>query len=877
MKYLSYRESLSTPAGWVVYSAVPLALLTGSLVRSILIHSLFLAITVAGVLLLLRLLIRQRLSDPIRRLSTYLENWDTRAGSEEMPKKIAGNTHELALIVEAARHMTARVRETTEQLEKSEQLFRTVTEFALDWAYWLSPAGELQYISPASERITGFSKQEFYRNPELLFSIVHPEDRNFFFAHAKQAVAGKAHDPLEFRIINKEGKSGWISHVCRGVYGANGDFQGVRGSNTDVTQQKIAEAVLRESEERFRTLFEQAADGIFVHDLEGRMVDVNQQACEMLGYSKEELLRLSVFEMDTRADRERLPALWYHLTPGATKSLEGMHRKKDGALLPVEIRLAPVFWGENRYILALVRDISERYRAQAELAREKELLDTTLRSIGDGVICTDLEGRVIIFNRMAEVLTGWQEKEALGRTLSEVFYRYHEESGKECFNPIGKIHETGKILTIGPCVLVTRTGEKRLIMDSSAPISNQEGFKGTVIVFRDITEQRKLEQEALRADKLESLGILAGGIAHDFNNLLTAVLGNLSLAKMHVDPRSNVINHLNAAEKASLRTRDLTQQLLTFARGGAPIKETTSIGDLIKDSAHFVLRGSNVRLQLSLAPDLWPVEVDPGQMNQVINNLIINSDQAMPEGGLIEVRAENVLIEGEDNLPLVAGRYVRVVIRDHGVGIPAVHLSNIFDPYFTTKQQGSGLGLASSYSIVKRHGGHIKVESEVGEGTTFTVYIPAGQQPARKEAPAEEETLEGHGKILVMDDDAMVRQLSGELLGHLGFEVDFATDGEEAVAMYREALEANAPYRLVIMDLTIPGGMGGKEAVRKVLELDPGAKALVSSGFAQDQVVAEYERYGFSGKLTKPYNIREVVRTISRLLEDGNREVSSNS
>jgi CheY-like chemotaxis protein len=391
------------------------------------------------------------------------------------------------------------------------------------------------------------------------------------------------------------------------------------------------------------------------------------------------------------------------------------------------------------------------------------------------------------------------------------------------------------------------------------------------LVFRDITEQVRMADELLRASKLDSLGILAGGIAHDFNNILTSVIGNLSLAKMYSAAGDKVFPRLEEAEKASVRAKDLTQQLLTFAKGGAPVRQTASIVELIMDSTQFTLRGSNVRCAFFLPEDLWPADVDEGQISQVINNLVINAMQAMPEGGVIQVRAENANL-GEDNgLGLPPGRYVRIAVADCGSGIRPEHLAKIFDPFFTTKQTGSGLGLATAYSIIKRHDGLINVESTLGIGTIFRVYLPASNQPVQTPQVVQIGPLAGQGRVLVMDDEPLIRELAVTALETLGYRVHTVPDGAEAVRCFAEAKARGDPFQALVMDLTIPGGMGGKEAVKKILALDPNARAIVSSGYSNDPVMAHFRDHGFRGVVGKPYRIEELAKALSEVIHDGDK------
>jgi signal transduction histidine kinase len=386
---------------------------------------------------------------------------------------------------------------------------------------------------------------------------------------------------------------------------------------------------------------------------------------------------------------------------------------------------------------------------------------------------------------------------------------------------------------------------------------------------RDITERKRLEEELRKAHKLESLGVLAGGIAHDFNNLLTGILGNISLAKVMTDPNLKSFKRLEEAEKAVYHARDLTQQLMTFSKGGSPVKKTASIGQIVMDSASFVLRGSNVRCRFSVPENVWPVKVDEGQMNQVINNLIINADQSMAEGGILEIVIENLNAASENEMSLTKGRYVKISISDRGVGIPEQHLHKIFDPYFTTKQKGSGLGLATVYSIIKKHDGYIGVESKLGVGTTFQVYIPASETGLLEVTERKENPHAGSGKILVMDDEEIIREVAAEILGHLGYITEVCCDGSEAIELYRQAIATKEPFTAVIMDLTIPGGMGGKETMKKLQEIDKGVVGIVSSGYCNDPILSSYGDYGFSGIVGKPYSLDELGKVLHDLLTGG--------
>ena len=463
----------------------------------------------------------------------------------------------------------------------------------------------------------------------------------------------------------------------------------------------------------------------------------------------------------------------------------------------------------------------ERKRFEEDLNAEKERLAVTLRSIGDGFIAADMDGNVAMINNVAERLTGWRQDQIIGKPLVEIFNILNERTRKPCSTMLDRIVETGSVVgTANHAVVVSREGVERLIEISAAPIRDKTNRKlGTVLVFRDITEKEHLEAERRKAEKLESLGVAAGGIAHDFNNLLTAIIGNLSLSLITLPPDDEMYERLGAAKKASLRAQELAQQLLTFAKGGAPIKKTASIGQLIQDTVTFSIRGSSVRCEFDTPDDLWPVEVDSGQISQVVNNLAINAEQAMPAGGgTLRVKTENFFLAEENAAlsPLRVGKYVKISVQDEGIGIPEEYLKKIFDPYFTTKPKGSGLGLATSYSIVKNHDGLITVESKVGAGSTFAIYLPATDKQVASER-GRAEPAKGKGRILALDDEEAICELVKAALTPLGYDVTTVQDGQSAITAYREALDQDRKFDAVISDLTIPGGMGGAECIKRLV------------------------------------------------------------
>lgn len=394
-----------------------------------------------------------------------------------------------------------------------------------------------------------------------------------------------------------------------------------------------------------------------------------------------------------------------------------------------------------------------------------------------------------------------------------------------------------------------------------------------IVIAEDITDKEAREAELLKQEKLESIGLLAGGIAHDFNNILTAILGNISLVRMSVED-DELSTYLEDAQVASERARDLTQQLLTFSKGGAPIKSVTSLADLIEKSATFILSGSSSTCTVSITSDLHPVNADPGQLSQVINNITLNAAQSMDGGGEIRIAAANVCIPMSSSLPLDKGEYVRISIEDHGCGISEDDIGKIFDPYFSTKEHGSGLGLATCFSIIQKHGGHIDVSSEIGKGTQVCIYLPANLEDVESQSEGTDAVAQGAGRILVMDDERSIREYARTSLSSYGYAVSVVVDGSEALQVYQSALDSEEPFKVVVLDLTIRNGMGGLEASKLLRQLDPNVSLIVSSGYSNDPIMADFEDYGFGYRLAKPYRPEEIARAVQQVAAQASARVN---
>ncbi len=528
------------------------------------------------------------------------------------------------------------------------------------------------------------------------------------------------------------------------------------------------------------------------------------------------------------------------------------------------VTLSPLYDMDKRLtgVMMILKDITAgKLSVEKLLPFERELLKVTLNSLDEGVVTTDSGNHIVFFNKAASTLAGYSFNEAFGKPISKIFYFLDDITSEPV--DIMVDHALSQQL-----VLVNRDLREMTVTVNRSSIQNDEGqIIGTVLVIEDVTEKQKIDQEMLRTAKLESLDVLAGGVAHDFNNILAGILANLQLAATKLKRHEDISKNLETTAGITRKASELTKQLLTFARGGNPVCKSTSIIDLVQDTVHFILSGSKVKAEFYLPEDLWVVDVDEGQIAQVINNITINAKQAMPIGGVLQIYGENVTLDATDQH--VPGKYVKLTLKDHGIGIPEGIIEKIFDPFFTTKKTGNGLGLSTSYSIIKKHNGYLEVESIPGIGTSFCIFLPASiqiQQLEIKKVNSEIVISDGI-KILLMDDEETIRNVSGEMLTYFGYQVSLARDGQEAIRLYKEAKENGEGFGVVIMDLTIPGGLGAMETMAVLRQIDPEIKAIITSGYANDQVMADYQKYGFSGVVTKPYKVNELNEVLVKIID----------
>jgi PAS domain S-box-containing protein len=692
---------------------------------------------------------------------------------------------------------------------------------------------------------------------------------------ARQAMlSGATAYEQDFHMVKPEGDI-WLNEKVT-IKPLTDDQWELVGIVTDITVQRAAEEARKASEARLRELLTRADCLLWEATVALRDADwswrFNVQPsllCQKLYGIPAPAPEMGLWKGFEIPEREAMNVRCRTAMAEGRSGYEQVFQiiRPDKSVLWISESVTIRMFRDGEYSLVGVAvDITPVRGAEEALAAEKERLAVTLQAMSESVITTDVDGLVLFMNPAASVLTGWGAEEVQRRSVTEICV-LQDRSDQPTDLPIAQVTKKDVLVDLPVQTrLVTRSGGRRQIEGCCAPLHARDGkVIGAVLVFRDVTEQERLEQELVRATRLESVGVLAGGIAHDFNNILTAVMGNLALAQLDIVPESPAGSSLRSAEKAALRARDLTQQLLTFAKGGEPVRAAVQLVTVVREMAEFALHGSQVRASYDMAPDLWPADADKGQIGRVVQNLVLNAVQAMPKGGTLRIMARNDTLDGQSQPGLQAGHYIQIAITDTGEGIKSENLARIFDPYFTTKQTGTGLGLAAVYSIVKKHRGHIEVESQVGQGTTFRLWLPALQQslpPADTRTPWTEPEQTMKGRVLFMDDEQIIRDMASILIKRFGFTVDCAADGAEAVAKYRAALATGPRYDMVIMDLTVPGGMGGLAALGELRQIDPQVKAIVSSGYSSDPVLANFRAHGFVAVIAKPYEVKELSNVL---------------
>ena len=774
-------------------------------------------------------------------------NWQARGIFDDRGK--------LKEIISVGRDITER-KQAEDALKRSERQFREVLENVNLIAVTLDLNGDITFCNDYLLNLTGYTRTDVTgKNWFELFlpGSVREKVRKMFTNSIINDILPPHYENDIMTFSNEKRLINWNNTVLRD---GDGNIIGSASIGEDVTE-------IQRSAEYNRKILQASMDGFWLVDTNGNIKEVNEAYCLMTGYSREELINMNIVNLDATESDEEVKRHIAIVRSMGNHCFETCHKRKDGSLIDLEASVNYIGNNEN-FLFAFFRDITERKQTEESLKASEKRFRSLFENAPIAYQSLDEDGLILDINETWCSTLGYDKAEVIGRWFGDFLTSDMQKIFKERFP---RFKSMGSIFG-AEFEMVCRDGSIKIVSyDGRIRMDSDGRFVQTQCVFSDITARKKLEQELIKAEKLESIGTLAGGIAHDFNNILTAVIGNISLAKMDVAENSEIRGLLVEAEKAALRAKNLTQQLLTFSRGGAPVKMAVSVCEVVRDAAEFALHGSNVKYDMIIPDHIKIAEIDKDQIGQVVSNLIINSDQAMPNGGTVVIRCEDVVVTPEDNLPLMPGNYIKVIVEDEGIGIPDSIKNKIFDPFTSTKQKGSGLGLATAYSIIKNHGGHICLESRDGPGTSMAFYLPAADSQTAPENHVKSDSVTGSGRVLVLDDEAMVRNLASKVLTRLGYEVEVSSTGEETIKKFKQAYNTSKAYDIVLMDLTIPGGMGGEEAIKHLLAIDSKVKAVVSSGYFNDPVMAQYKKYGFSGRVAKPYQAKELGAVLKSLLQ----------
>lgn len=733
---------------------------------------------------------------------------------------------------------------------------------------------KFEFVTPYVYSLLNLTPEQLIQDSKAFFCRIHPEDRNMFLRGWENHTHLPATIRLEYRMLGEGDRVIWVQENSVMSQGNIENERVCHGALIEIPNHQQIKEELQRWDRELQSLTDNLPDIIGRFDRKNRVMYLNRWWDSVEPFPPEKYLGKQLVELGVSQEvagifEEKIQLV---CEKGILDSLEISHPTKQG-LKNFEIRFCPepTIGGQVLTVLLICRDVTDIRMAELAFRDSDEKFRQLAEAVDSVFWIWDVDLQQIVYVSPAyKRLWGGDPQKLMNNPFDWLTVVFQEDQAKVENLFLKRIDV--KCLDI-EYRIVTRHDELRWVHNRTFPVKDSLGRIHRVIgIAQDVTERKKWEEERLKGAKLESLGLLAGGLAHDFNNLLTAILGQLSLAKFSLDSSSPLFNRISEAEHASLRAQDISRQLLTFSKGGAPVKKTVLLQEIIKENVRLVLSGSNVRPIFNIADDLWPVTIDAGQICQVIHNLVINARQAMEEGGECIIQAHNVkrdLVERSDfgQMTLHDHEWIEIRFMDKGVGISKENLGKIFDPYFTTKSTGSGLGLATSYSIVRNHGGVLTVDSTIGEGSTFTLFLPAIPiQEMAYEVP-ERRVKMGQGKILIMDDEIQIRKVLGEMVETCGYSYKTAKDGDEALRDFCEAWEVGSPFSAVILDLTVPGGLGGKEVLSRLLTIDPQVKAIVVSGYSNDPVLANYQEYGFKGRVAKPFNLVDLSVVLHSVLE----------
>ena len=759
-------------------------------------------------------------------------------------------------ILEVTRDVTEK-KKLEEALRNSEELYKTLIDTSPYSITVTDLRGEITYISSGTLEMHGYDNPEELLGKSALI-LIDPSEHKIALKNIKRTLKEGSVKNLEYTLKKKDGST-FIGELNASILkDEEGNPQALVAITRDINQRKEYEKELKEKEAYNFALFNYSPAETIVVDRQGRVIKSNL-AKKRSGDRTPEIGDIMYKDYGSKHQINMHKELMNCIEKGKNKIFPKM-KYKDKYL---SISIAPFSEGA----IIICQDITERIKAEEALRKNEQRFRLIVETMPSLLSITDKEGKNLYVSQNCKELTGYTSKE-LENKLTWWVHEDDIDRAKKVFEKSFKENTDGRNFEYKA---VKKDGRIWYASSSWEPIIDEKGdFQGMVLQTIDISDKKIMEEEITKAQKLESIGILAGGIAHDFNNFLTGIIGNISLAKLKTDPKDEIYEILTESEKAAHSAKTLTQQLLTFSKGGVPIKEKTDIKNLIRECAKFSILGSNINCEFDFQDNLWKVIIDIAQMNQVVNNIILNAIEAIPEEGTITIKAENYEIGGKEKIPLKKGKYVKITFKDTGIGISEKNIHKIFDPFFTTKENGSGLGLATVFSIITKHRGFIFTESKAGKGSSFHVYLPASTDGTKKGQQKEKRDIipKSSGKILIMDDKSFIRRSAKRALNLYGFDVSGAENGETAIHLYKKSMKKGTPYDVVILDLTVPGAMGGLKTLKELRKLDPKIKAIVSSGYSDDPVMSEHEKFGFNAIIKKPYEYYELAETVKKLINE---------
>ncbi len=748
-------------------------------------------------------------------------------------------------------------------LADSERQYRVIVENTPDLIYRTDLNGEIIFISSSVYRLSGYTFEETIGMKMAEEVYAFPEKRALFLKKLQQD--GFVRN-FQARLKRKDGSIWWASTNAHFSRDEDGNITGVEGITRDITDIMMTDAALKESEERFRTAGMASYDLIYEWDVRTDSLEWFGDIDTFLGFEKREISSdieswLALIHPDDLPKLEK--AVERHRTSTDMIQYEYQIRQKDGNWRYWTDKGLPLLDENNRPVkwIGVCTDITSRKQHEQSLRESEQQMRAILEASPDPMVMYNKSGYPVYISPTFTEVFGWTIEELKGKRIPFV-----PEDQKQLTSQMIETIYTKRMPVKFETQRLTKDGRVLdIILSAAVAKGDDEEPTGMVVNLTDITEQKILEAQYEQVQKMESLGTLAGGIAHDFNNLLGGLFGYLDIARKKVkDPK--IAEYLDKAFNSSDRARALTHQLLTFSKGGAPVKNVESLIPFLQESTQFALSGSNVTCSFNLPDDLWLCDFDKNQISQVIDNIIINAQHAMPSGGNIQITAANASLDQNEQVGLKPGKFVKISIADSGTGITHKYLSRIFDPFFTTKQKGSGLGLATSYSIIKKHDGIITVDSHLEVGSTFHIFLPAAERQTHEEQNVDQSFFEGSGHILVMDDDEVLQSMLGAMLEDMGFTCQFAYDGQQALDAYGKMRDQHTPLSAIILDLTIRGGMGGKETIKEIRKIDSNVPVFVSSGYSEDDAMANPESFGFNGSLKKPFGIDQLSSLLRKHL-----------